>query len=516
MSGLFTKLNLSEFGLNGTEAVQKLYEPQVQNDINLFAFSSRLESTVQVSGLINEPFSSQEGDIFLRTRFVTNVFTFSNRNQVWFDKSVIPGVKISGNGPIVNVSLLSPGRQYGVKTQAGTEVETYPATVQVAVLGTESGSSNARIEVTVDSLGKLLPTATIVTPGSGYLDGEILELLPACQSEEIPSQNKCLNYESGNYLFQVYFSENGEIGYPALIKNDKYLYTVLSSSSEGFFLFDGKKGEWLYSGPLYNNFTPLPPNSIQISRADTIESGNIGQLYGLNNRSYFFGYGGSGFSPSQSLGNTLRSISDQLDSLRDRFKSLIQNVRTQKTEFNEENELGLRYNILEGKNIFSDYRVVFRDPDSVLDQESVDFFSLRDLLDAPDQVVLNNEAVPGIWIFTGEKYQRVFSTDDKPFISRSGRNYLSPKISDTNGDPITDLRYSISAAYLKPGTTEVKGFDTEISVLVQNISSTTGNGGFVYHRTLIPTAVTGSVTRWPLLSYRDSIGTIRDAMFLAI
>ena len=94
-AGLYTKFNLSEDGLNATDALQKLYGPQIQEDINLFAFASRLESTIssastssanQLFGLVNEPYKDGDGDEILRTRFVTNSYTFSSENRVWLDR----------------------------------------------------------------------------------------------------------------------------------------------------------------------------------------------------------------------------------------------------------------------------------------------------------------------------------------------------------------------------------------------------------------------------------------------
>jgi hypothetical protein len=176
-------------------------------------------------------------------------------------------------------------------------------------------------------------------------------------------------------------------------------------------------------------------------------------------------------------------------------------------------------------NIQSDYRMVFRDPDGVIDDSNLEFFELRDQTNQPGQVSIDGVSVPGIWLFTGEKYQRVFSTDDKPFFSQSGRSYLSPIVSQFDGsgglEPATSNLYAISAGYYKPGTalsnSSVRGFNTQLGTLVQNISDTGKDGGFVYHRTLtVEENIRGIVDSWPLFSYVDSDNTIKNAKILAI
>jgi hypothetical protein len=162
--------------------------------------------------------------------------------------------------------------------------------------------------------------------------------------------------------------------------------------------------------------------------------------------------------------------------------------------------------------------MVFRDPDSVLDQESIDFFTIRDTLSGQNNYRVGDVAVPGIWLFAGDKYQRAFSSDDKPFFSSLGRNYLSPALYDTSGNELSEsgqLKYSISASYRNSVSGTIRGFDTEVGTLVQTISSTTGRGGFVYHRPLTVTTTSG-ISSWPILSYTDSSGFTRDAKFLAI
>lgn len=544
-AGLYTKFNLSEDGLNATDALQKLYGPQVQEDINLFAFASRLESTIssasessanQLLGLVNEPYRDGSGNEILRTRFVTNSYTFSSENRVWLDR--IDGVffdqrgadpatgapiYVSDTDTIVNLSVSSAGTQYEARDTAGTELS-YPATVTVNLLGLQSGANNAVAEVTVNADGTLSRTITVVSGGSGYVSGEYLQPIPACGTEDTPEEDKCIRY-TANSLYHVTY-DSGSIGYTALIVNERYLYTVKSADQDGFFLYDENAQDWVYLGEVYDSIQYLPALStpgIRLSRLDTLSSENLTQLYKLDGRSQFYSYI-EGYEPGTNLSGSIRSISNSIESIRNSLPNFVQNVKIQ----SDDTELGFTYNRFKGLNVQSDYRVIFRDPDGVIDNPLVTFFDLRDQTNERGQVRIDGIAMPGIWLFTGEKYQRVFSTDDKPFFSQSGRNYLSPILTKFESGSVVsaletgDNKYSISAGYYKPGTpvdtSSVRGFDTVLGTLVQNLSGSADpdDGGFVYHRTLsVLYNIRGIVDSWPLFSYSDN-GVIRDARILAI
>lgn len=544
-AGLYTKYNLSEDGLNATDALQKLYGPQIQEDINLFAFASRLESSIssassqsanQLLGLVNESYKDGDGEEILRTRFVTNSYTFSSENKVWFDR--ISGIQfdqrgtnpstgapiyISDTDKIVNLSVLGVGTQYEARNATGSEL-TYPATVVVNLIGIESGATNAIAQVTVNSDGTISRSVNIVFPGSGYVPGEYLQPIPSCGSEDNPSEDKCIRY-FGNSLYHVTY-DSGAIGFSALIKNERYYYTVKSSNQDGFFLYDDNSNDWVYLGSSYDSiqlFPALSTPGLVLSRTDTLSSENLVQLYKLDGRSQFYQYN-EGYQPGTNLSSSIRSISDSIESVRSSLPRFVQNVKIQ----SQDTELGFTYNRFKGLNIQSDYRVIFRDPDGVIDNPLVTFFDLRDQTNERGQVRIDGVAIPGIWLFTGEKYQRVFSTDDKPFFSQSGQNYLSPILTKIESGSIVSAletgnnKYSISAGYYKPGTpistNSVRGFSTTLGTLVQNLSSSSNpsNGGFVYHRTLnVSYNVRGIVDSWPLFSYSEN-GVIKDAKILAI
>jgi hypothetical protein len=543
-SGLFSKNNLSENGLNAVDALQKLYGPQVQEDISLFAFSGRLESRVssdnQLYGLVNESISDSSGNVSPRTKFITNTFTFSENNLVWIDRSegyvldkrasgeqsTGAPVKFSVNGSVVNTEFVGTGTQYEVRNGSGVLVP-LPATVNVNLAGVESGSRSCVVQVTVNANGTLSrPGVTVLTPGSGYIDNELLEPVPACNPHDDPSEDKCMRY-TGNSLYHVTYNQNtGTQGYKALLRNTKYQYTVKFSGPDGFFLYDNKVSEWVYLGVSYNTtqvLPKLPVPVLQINRYDTIYPQNLTHLYKLDAKSLFFSYGDS-YQPEGNLSSSIRSISQSVEDISSSLQTFPQNVRIQAKIGDTTNDLGIPYNILSGQNIRSDYRVIFRDPDGVLDNPSLSFFTLRNL-NQPGEVRSGNVSVPGIWLFTGDKYQRVFSSDDKPFFSQSNMDYLSPILSKFSSGSVVSVsssgeyKYGISAGYYKPNeplnNTSVRGFNTSVGTLIQNLSLTLNNGGFVYHRTLPVTTVRGNIKSWPLFSYRDGVSTL-DAKFLAI
>lgn len=541
-AGLYSQNNLSEQGLLAEEALSKLYGPGLFQDLLLFSFASRLESAVysasltsdnQIYGLVNEPISDINGVVSLRTKFITNASTFSDNNLVWFDK--IPAgldlrgqsestvgcpIRVSINGSVVNLSVRGFGNNYVVKTPAGQAVS-LPATVNVVLRGKTSGSESAVVSVTVKSDGTIdsQSSLNILTPGSKYIDSELLEPVVGCGPEDDPAEDKCIRYTS-NALHQNYTGLQSK----ALFRNEKYTYRVKFSGIGGFFLYDDRVNKYVYLGSAYGSAVPIASSQIPtvtIKRLDTISSENLVQLYGLSRTSSLFEYGDP-YRSGSSISLNLRDLTNSTQAIKNDFKTLIQNTKLQQTEFDLENNLGTRLNIIEGQNIQCDHRVIFRDPDGVLDQPSVDFFALLSLT-APGAVKIGQQAVPGIWLWSGDKYQRVFSSDTKPYVSQIGIKYLSPAIfgSDLITNPAAPelassgaFKYSLSASYLKPGTSVVRGFNAVFGTLIQNISTNADSGGFVYHRTLPVADVTGTIKSWPLFSYMDG-STIREASLLA-
>lgn len=572
MAGLYSKKNLGEVQLNLKDALQKLYAPGIQEDIRLFAFSNSLYSEIrsgiirtdantgeqveipnEIYGFINEPFTDDSGNVINRTKFITNKLTFSSNNRVFFEKisnssftfdrrtNPTDGAPIivSQNGSIVNVEVIGSGSQYEIINPSGGIV-TLPASIQVNIRGKESGSENAVVEITIDESGGISKTTppNIIFGGSGYFKDEDLELVTQCQvnrfsQQETPALQKCKNYPtSGNRLYHREFKysipapgenidyETISLGYKASLRQTEYFYQTKDAGEGGFFLYDERTQKWVFLGDFYDNqyqielrLEPL----LVIRRYDTVTSLNLLNLDSLDSSSFFFSYR-EGFSVADNLGSQIRSLSQNVEDIKDSFKYLLQNNKRQRLVTDEKNTLGTQYNIFEGKNFDSTFRLIMRDPDGVIDKPEVEFVNLR-LLEDPEEVELTVGGVtyhiPGLYLNVGGVYKRAFSTDDKPFLSARGRSFISPLLDKISGSTnyntgnfvpraeTGENKYSISTAYLRPGGEILVGFNTTIGSLTQNLSSTSANGGFVFHRLLTTPTINGGsgVQGWPLFDY---------------
>jgi hypothetical protein len=129
-TGLTRNKNLSEKNLNLKNALQKLYAPGIENDIELFSLSSDIDSVIisgpssdkssQIIGFKTEYIKNVLGESIPRTKFVTKFFTYTDSNKVYFKEfefatGFSEGVKSpikSTNGSIVNTNLYSGGDGY--------------------------------------------------------------------------------------------------------------------------------------------------------------------------------------------------------------------------------------------------------------------------------------------------------------------------------------------------------------------------------------------------------------------
>ena len=572
MAGLYSKKNLGEVQLNIKDALQKLYAPGIQEDLRLFAFSNSLYSEIrsgitkidadtgeeievpnEIFGLINEPFTDDNGTVINRTKFITNKLAFSSNNDVFFQKisnvaftfdrrtNFTEGapIVVSQNGSVVNVEVIGSGSQYEIVSSSGNVVP-LPSSIQVNVRGKESGAENAIVEITIDADGgisKIVPPV-VMFGGSGYFEDEDLELITQCQinrfgQQETPALHKCKNYPTtANRLYHREFKytipalgqeidyETVSLGYKATLGQTKYFYQTRDAGEGGFFLYDERSQKWVYLGDFYDNQFAIELRSeplLTVRRYDTITSLNLLNLDSLDSSSHFFSYR-EGFSVADNLGAQIRTLTQNVESIKDSFKYLLQNNKRQRLVTDEKNTLGTQYNIFEGKNFDSTFRLIMRDPDGVIDRSDVEFVNLR-LLEDPEEVELTAGGVtyhiPGLYLNVGGVYKRAFSTDDKPFLSARGKSFISPLLDKLSGSTnyatgnfiprasSGENKYSISTAYLRPGGEILVGFNTTIGSLVQNLSSTAPNGGFVFHRALTtPTINAGSgVQGWPLFDY---------------
>lgn len=734
MAGLYSKNNLGEVQLNLKDALQKLYETGIQEDLRLFAFANAVYSEVrsgitrtnfdsgqaevidnEIRGLVNKPFTNENGDVVKRTKFVTNQFTFSANNLIYFQKVAVPGfdqrqqfrdtavasdaiavssnqirivsgpnvevgdriisddssvyyvldaavagsafrisrtpggnelsgsqlttiistitaaggskvrvdgpegapVVVSENGSIVAATITGAGSGYEVErtdrpgsfvastnyqitlpgsfdwtsiggpsdatvgssftssanvsgqdsTKSGTAIRSLDTSstaqgVDVNVIGERSGASNAVLKVKILG-GELSRTDLIevINGGSGYYSDEPLKIVEQCRlnrfgQQGTPLLQKCKNYSDfqdrlihRSYKYTIPSGDNeidystAVFGYEGTLKSSEYLYETRDAGETGFSLYDPLTKKDLYLGETYDTEFFIPTGVSQptllMRRFDTITSLNLLNLDSLSAASRITGYDDNVFSVADSLASQLRGLTQSVENIRDLFKTLMQNTTRQRLVGDEENTLGTQFNIFEGRNFDSTFRLVFRDPDGVIDKNDVTF-SILNAMD--DQDGIETPAIsgvryhaPGIWLKTGadpdypekSSYKRAFSTDDKPFSATRGRVVLSPIISKKNtGDYSTgtfvtatdaDPRYSISTAYLISGGSYLQGFTSNIGTIVQNLSATPRNGGLVYHRTLAKSTLAttdGTVVAYPLFDYVGPNGAIESPYIL--
>lgn len=166
--GLSRKSNLSEKKLNLSEAIQKLYAPGIQDDIELFSLSSQIKSFIssgteedtnsQIIGMRSE--SLVVANVAeSRTKFLTKEVTYSTGDRVYFDTFELPLSRsdlavnpvFSKNGSLPAVRIIYSGRGFYF-TKAGTsnvpqEFSTDRTMLNVVLRGRSSGSESARATV---------------------------------------------------------------------------------------------------------------------------------------------------------------------------------------------------------------------------------------------------------------------------------------------------------------------------------------------------------------------------------
>ena len=125
--GLTRSKNLSESNLNLKTALQKLYAPGIEDDLELYSLSSSVESicfsglsnnnSIQIRGLNDESLKTLSGGTKKRTKFGTRYLTFTDENKVYFTKynvgvgnntaAALPRYSVGGSVPAVE--LISGG-----------------------------------------------------------------------------------------------------------------------------------------------------------------------------------------------------------------------------------------------------------------------------------------------------------------------------------------------------------------------------------------------------------------------
>lgn len=163
--GLTRFKNLSESNLNLKTALQKLYAPGIENDIELYSLSSSIESAcfsglvgdekAQIYRLTTERLSSLSGEVIKRTKFNSRYFTFTDENKVYFsdysagigsDPSAI-SPKYSEGGSVPSTQLVSGGGGFYLLDSSNqlAQLENFSATW--------TASASATITLTLNNHG---------------------------------------------------------------------------------------------------------------------------------------------------------------------------------------------------------------------------------------------------------------------------------------------------------------------------------------------------------------------------
>lgn len=186
--GLSRQLNLSEKSLNLNEALQKLYAPGIQDDINLFSLSSQIKSFInsgtedssvsQIIALRSEVLLQQDGTTIDRTKFLTKDLTYSTNDKVYFQNFNLTPVTsadainpiFSKNGSIPAVKVVYSGQGFYFTNTGTAEVQIQKFTSNtlkiknVVLVGKVSGAKTAKATVNFKvSTDTVFSTGTVST-----------------------------------------------------------------------------------------------------------------------------------------------------------------------------------------------------------------------------------------------------------------------------------------------------------------------------------------------------------------
>jgi hypothetical protein len=524
--GLTRSKNLSEKNLNLKNALQKLYAPGIESDIEIFSLSSSVESIVtsgpindnfsQIVGLSNESLTLLSGQVQKRTKFLTKFFTLTDLNSVYFSKFnlTIPtgedviAPKSLENGEVFLTEIISGGRGFYFLNLSNNNSPTLPSPTfqveNVILRGSVSGRNNLRAKITFieDStteinsgeLTKFTSNSTkrysvqsieITSPGSGYIFPERLEIVEGNVILSGAGATIRLRKQKG-----AEFS-----GSPEIIQTKIYLYEVRGADREGFFLYDLQEEKYIFLSRevnLQTGFSLQEIGQIEVKRFDGINIDNLLQFKFAQSRIYLRNYGNT-YRIGGSISGTINSIASSTNNLQIRTQTAIQNTVRPTPANSIENILGYRYNSFQGADVVIWQRMVLRDPDYVLDPNNPDFASdsitgdkLRSNVTNFEMNSLDNPAkkirVSGLFIKVGTDYFRAFSTTDKPFFAQNSSGVvLNPQLSSGEN------RYSLGAESLLPSSTlNLYSYNTTIAQLGQRINSNGKDGAFYFHRATAP------------------------------
>jgi hypothetical protein len=507
--GLTRTKNLSESGLNLKTALQKLYAPGIENDLELFSLSSSLESLVfsgqetspdsQIVGVATEQLKTASGEVIKRTKFITKFFTFTDENEIYFSKYELgvggdeeaTAARFSNLGSVPSVNLINGGGGYYVTDIYGVPYIPSPSSPIVLkntpLRGKLSGSTTARAKITLTSqstedlnlneITRFTPGYTtrytisdieITEGGDGYLIPELLEPIEGQVSEFLTGIGLILVKQRG-FLFD---------GQPPIIRTKQFLYKVKNADGSGFFLYDDESSKYLFidKDSALSGFSLEEANSLELRRFDGINLTNISQFRFSQSAIYLRQYDYAFSIIGGSISGEINRIASVANSLQLSTQDLIQNTRRPTSAQSEENIFGYTYNSFSGKDLVIWQRVVLRDQDYLL-EPSIEVTGEELKTNVTNfQLNSNQQRVPGLFIRVGNEYVRAFSLDVKPFF----REELNPKLSAG-----TD-RYALSAEDTEDNGVTWYAYNTSISEFAQRIHPNGRNGAFYYHRPNAP------------------------------
>jgi len=451
MSGLTRFKNLSETDLNLKTALQKLYAPGIENDIEIFSLSSAILSTVisgpkepdpdaefpvntQIYGLKSEKITARKGaeDVqYDRTRFLTKTFTFTNSNRIYFKNFSVTASSTkdsfyspiySNNGSIPDIELVYGGRGFYFQKKVSSlftilddDNDFEDTTDNVVVLkdvvleGMISGRTSARATLTFkeetftdkthatgenykDSNTRrfILIDVVITNPGTGYGIFEKLKIRETTSTYPVDKNNSTLTNTSTASISEVRIQRQGGTAFifqTPIIRTREYYYDVVSADSDGFFLFDRKNDKYIF---LDKDTETLEVQDIDIRREDFIRVDNFNQFKFASSRVYLEGYGEVSFFASGSISSNITSLGNAVARNLESIRTTIQNTKKPQLVDDETNKLGYAYNGFEGKDVAIWQRVVIRDQDGLLAkiaQEGLSGDQVRDNSLIPEFVV---------------------------------------------------------------------------------------------------------------------------------
>lgn len=408
MAGLSKSKNLSERGLNLKNALQKLYAPGIEKDLELFSLSSKITSTVisgpktpapedsfsQIYGFESQKLRVKLGDnftVFDRTKFLTKFYTFTNGNLVYFTKFGLSELsptsnapKFSNNGSVANAKLAYGGRGFYLNNPNGSTFrpangpdefelkniilvgkDSLAETARATLVFTKEPSPSSESEslyytFTPGSTDRYyISEVTITTGGRDYLPKELLL---------IKENQQCNFYEEGiaiPVVLKKQYSEPFILTGP-ILKNSKYYYEVVNADSNGFFLYDLKKDEYVF---LDRNSSELTNTDIEIRREDFIRAENLLQFKFAGSPIYLKSYT-SKYQLTDSIATEIGFLNDRIERLYASAQTAIQNTKLPTPIDSESNELGYAYNSFVGRDVVIWQRVVMRDQDYLINPGS--------------------------------------------------------------------------------------------------------------------------------------------------